>query len=202
MWKNKYIAGLQITIIIVIIVFDSSQHFDRDRIQIKREHRSAQRNWNLFYGQKYVFQDSSIKYREDFEDLSEVIKPNSVMLADISTSYYVSAQLPLFIKNSHRHHRGYNSWIWNDFVDSSALCYLDLAPRRELFSTFIMDQRREEQQKNTFRFRYLFVNKDQVNLNMRNDCMSQTRTAFINHIDEFANLVFDGNYFMVYELKE
>ena len=50
-------------------------------------------------------------------------------------------------------------------------------------------------------FRYILVNKDQVNRNLKLDCLSQTRRAMINNVEQFATQVYDGEFLRLYKIN-
>lgn len=194
-------VGWAVVLVLVAgsIVYDAMFHFDSDLIQVKRAHSSAQRHWNLFYGQEYVFNDSSIKYQGDIEAMRPLIEPNSVLLSDISTSYYIAAQLPVFLPNIHRHHKRHSLHKWRDLLDSKAVCQLDEPEQRARLKEFIQSNAGDITQVNA-EFRYMLVNKDQDNINMRNDCLSQTRSSFVRNVNGVANTIYDGEFLRLYRI--
>jgi len=198
---KRGVAGLVCVGLVALTCVEVYPRFDRNVIDLKRQHKSAQRNWHLFYGQEYVFNDASLKYQNDFEEIIKIVQSDSVLLADISTSYYAAAYLPLFIVNTHRHHGKYMIPRWHSFLEARHGCYLDVPARRDQFKSFLVKERLRAEQKGASAIRYLMVNKDQINLNLKNDCLSQTRTAFIQNVDGIANLTFDGEYLMLFELR-
>lgn len=197
---KKVLITASLFLTLGLVAKDSYTKFSSESILLKRQNKSAQRHWNLFYGQRYVYEDSSFKYAKDMGKLSELVAPGSVVLSDISTSYYLAAEIPVFVKNIHRHHRGSGSGIWASLLRSKHACYLDQPERYAAFMKFIDQERNASTRPGNQPLRYFVVNKDQINLNMRNDCLSQRRTAFIKNADGFAKLAFDGTYLMLYEL--
>lgn len=195
MSKSGLASLLLLAVLLGVIVNDSATHFDRELIQLKQQHKSPQKNWNVFYGQNYVFNHSSIKYEQDVLALKKIVEPKRVVLSDISTSYYLAAELPVYVKNIQRHQGARANLEWGKVLKS--LCYLDQENHAQLFADFVRDYR---QSLDSEPF-YLVVNKDQVNSNMRNDCLSQRRTAFIQNIDKYASQVFDGQYLRLYMIK-
>ena len=182
------------------IVLDTAPRFSRDTVEIKRQHNSAQRNWNVFYGQNYVFDDGALKYQADFVKLESVIEPDAIALTDLATSYYLASHLPLYVKNVHRHHSVSIRREWRMLIQSKHACFLDQPARKSLLVDFVRTERARSSASGAPEFLYLVVNKDQINRNMKLDCLSQSRSAFVKNIDDVADIIFDGEFLRVYKI--
>ena len=201
MTLKRAFAALVGLAFMAVVVVDTLPRFRQQTVELKRQHQSAQRNWNVFYGQKYVYTDSAIKYQADFTALQNILQPESVVLTDLATSYYVASHLPLYVRNVHRHHGRQHGDDWYRLLQARHACFLDQPERKKAFAEFVDKERLKRQNTGQLEFRYLIVNKDQENLNLKLDCMSQSRTAFISNIDDIAEMVFDGEFLRVYELQ-
>jgi hypothetical protein len=184
-----------------IIVYDSSPHFDESLIQLKRDHRSAQRNWNIFYGQRFVYYDSDFRLQTDLAEIAKIIEPDSLALADLATSYYAASELPVYVRNVHQHHGRHTSISWAGILHSRSACYLALPEKYSQFQQFIADQQRVLKISGDIPFSYVLVNKDIRNLNLRYDCLWNGRTGLLANIERLAELKFEGEYLNLYELK-
>jgi len=100
---KRWIIGFALLSLIALVAYDSKQHFDANLISLKREHRSAQRDWNIFYGQNYVFYDSAMRYEQDLSAINDIIQSGAVALSDLASSYYLSTYLPMYVKRVHKH---------------------------------------------------------------------------------------------------
>ncbi|RBP51501.1 hypothetical protein [Arenicella xantha] len=184
-----------------IVGYDAKLHFSQDLVDAKKSVRSAQRHWSLFYHQSNVYIDSSIRYQNDFVRLKTIVEPGSMVMTDLATSYYVAAQLPVYVPNIHRHHRRNDLPSWRRFLDNEHACYLNQEAHLEALSRFIKAKSLASNER-VARWRYIIVNKDQENRNLRLDCLSQTRRAMINNILEFADIEYDGEYLRLYKLTD
>jgi hypothetical protein len=184
-----------------IIVYDSSPHFDESLIQLKRDHRSAQRNWNIFYGQRFVYYDSDFRLQTDLAEIAKFIEPDSLALADLATSYYAASELPVYVRNVHQHHGRAKSNRWAQMLNSRSACYLGSPEQFSQFQDFIAEQRAILKKEQRLPFRYVLINKDARNLNLRYDCLWNGRDGLLANIERLAELRFEGEYLNIYELK-
>jgi hypothetical protein len=184
-----------------IIVYDSSPHFDESLIQLKRDHRSAQRNWNIFYGQRFVYYDSDFRIQQDLTRISTIIKPGSIALADLATSYYASSALPIYVRNVHQHQGRHTSSSWTDMLHRRSACYLASPEKFSEFQNFIAEQQGILKKEGGLPFRYVLINKDTSNLNLRYDCLWNGRDGLLANIERLAELRFEGEHLNLYELK-
>lgn len=197
---KRSVAAIFLFSVIAIMVFDSRIHFSIDLLEAKKEVQSPQRHWNLFYTQQHVYNDASFRYLEDFAKLNERMIPGQLMLADRASSYYSAAELPVFVPNIHAHHKRSALPAWKLFLDSRHACNLGQAGRFLKFQEFIVRWQRGVEG-SRMPFTYVLVNKDQINSNLRLDCLSQTRRAMIRQLASIASIEFDGDYLRLYKLN-
>jgi hypothetical protein len=185
-----------------IIVYDSSPHFDESLIQLKRDHRSAQRNWNIFYGQRFVYYDSDFRLQTDLAEIAKIIEPDSLALADLATSYYAASELPVYVRNVHSHHGRAKSNSWAQMLNGRSACYLGVLDNSAQFEKFLVAEKRAFKEAQGLLIRYAIINKDTSNRNLRYDCLWQGRSGFKANIEKLAKLKFEGEYINLYEFKE
>jgi len=194
----KIFSFISLLLVLSVVVFDSKFHFDSERVQLKRQNKSAQRNWSLFYSQKYIYHDSSMRYSSDLIDIADLITPHSVVISDISTSYYLAAELPVFIVNVHRH-QGFRQTKWSKILSQLSFCYLENNEHLEMVREFLLRQRSSNDEMST-REQYLVINQDSLNLNMRYDCLSARDQSIINNMDKIGKLLYRGEYLVLYKI--
>ena len=193
----RLITFFLLVTLIVLIFIDASFHFDQERIQVKRQHQSAQRHWNLFYKQNYTYIDSSFKYDQDIQKIRTIIEPNKLLLSDKATSYYLAAELPVYVTNVQPHHN--NSWSWTRFLNKRYACYLENDDSLEMVQSFIQDKSRSDEGSKQY-FKYWVVNKDKSNLNLRFDCLSARSSSIAEGVIKVSELIYEGEYLSLYQL--
>ena len=124
MIKKSIKFALAVTLVGLFYV-DSYRFFSRDYVQVKLQHRSGLYDWNIHFPQSVVYHDSSLRYQQDFKDLKEIIDEDSLLISDMATSYYAAALLPVYIRNTQRHHGRQNFQAWSSIFDRFDFCYLD-----------------------------------------------------------------------------
>jgi len=197
--SKKIAAILGLIVIIVFLAYDSSRHFSEDVVRSKRQANSGQNNWNMFYGQRFVYYDSAFRYLADFDEISAIIEPNQVILSDLATSYYAAASLPVYVRNVQIHHGRRQSRLWNQALEDRIFCNLHLEDSAEVFKALIAEE--VAKPNGIPRLRYILVNNDKNNKNVRVDCLWNRRALLIEHIDDITQLIFKGQYLSLYELK-
>lgn len=199
---KKTISAVVVLCLLGVIVYDSRYHFDKGLIHLKRQHKSAQKNWNLFYGQQYVFTDSGFRYEADFTAMKGFIDPRSAVLSDISTSYYMSTYLPVYIKNIHRHHGRYDSNGIASYLNSRQACYLQDPKNIALSKTFFKKHNALMKRRGLAEIRYIVVNRDVKNLNLRQDCLWTSHQRLLAYLDKLATLKYTGQYLSLFEINK
>ena len=198
---KKLSAGCLFLGLLGVIFYDSMYHFDVDLIHLKRQHQSSQKNWNLFYDQRYVFNDSAFRYEADFQNIANLIQSQSVILSDISSSYYAATYLPAYMKNIHRHHGRRKTDGVSTLLDSRKMCYLQDPENVEDVKNFIKGHNELMNKRGLPELLYIIVNRDDKNLNLRQDCLWTARERLIKHLDSLADSIFQGNYLNLYKIK-
>lgn len=199
--STNVFASLGIIVLLAIVIYDSRWHFDAGLIQLKRQHQSAQGNWNIFYGQHYVYQDSSFRYQADFAEIEKLIEPGKLLLSDIATSYFAAAELPVFIRNVRIHQGRNKSTAWRNFLGERTACYLNQIDSMDAFREFILSENSNAKRLNRPEFKYVIVNKDTLNLNLRYDCLWHGRHGMIENMQAISTLVYQGEYLNLYKLN-
>jgi len=195
----KVLAAISLFCLIALVINDSYFHFDAERVSIKRQAKSAQRHWSLFYTQHYTYTDSSFKYRNDIEEIQKIITPGKTLLADRATSYYLAAELPIFVKNLHAHHS--RDLLWVRFLQQRLACYIDLQDQYEEVLNFIETVDKQSLNGLEPEFKYWVFNSDAGNLNLRNDCLSMRGSDITSALPKFAKQLFKGEYLWLYEIN-
>ena len=198
--KKVFAAGL-LLILLTVVCIDARLHFSQDIVLAKQSVRSAQRHWSLFYTQNHVYKNASFRYLDDFAKIREIIIPHQLLLTDKATSYYAASELPVYVPNIHKHHNRAALSAWKLLLDRRHACYLDQPERLIEFSRFIHEWQ-QSQKSARLPFTYILVNKDQLNSNLRLDCLSQTRRAMVEGLDSLASIEYDGEHLRLYKLDE
>jgi len=188
--------------VIGLLAYESKPHFDRGLIQLKRNNNSAQRSWNLFYGQRFVFYDGSFRYKRDFQQIEKMIAPGHTVLTDVASSYYAATYLPTYVRNIHRHHGRWQSPLWNKMLDQRVHCNLHLESFFLKFQEFLDADTVLSESENQPRLRYVLVNKDNNNKNVRLDCLSNRRALFMQNVVRIFELKYEGEYLNLYEVND
>lgn len=195
-------AVLAFVLLLGVVIYDARTHFDAELIHIKRQHKSAQRNWNLFYDQRYVYADSGFRYESDFDVIRQLIEPGGAILSDISTSYYSSTYLPAYVKNIHRHHGKYDVNGISALLRSRQLCYLQDPKNVIATAEFFKKHNALMRERGIPEVRYIIINSDVKNLNLRQDCLWTARERLIKFVGNLATLKFEGEYLRLYQLND
>jgi hypothetical protein len=138
---------------------------------------------------------SSIRYYDDFSALAEIVSPGSHFLSDVATSYYVSAALPLFPVNVHPHHFRYNA-VYDDFVERVCSHDNEVNIRRSIRKASDYLKAR-----NNTVARYMILNSDRLNSNVRRSCLNRNYDEIRNWMDQQYPLVYEGEFLAVFEIE-
>ena len=186
--------------IVILVISDSSMHFDKQRVEIKRQANSPQHHWNVFYPQRYTYVDTSFKYRNDLLQISQLIEPNKIVLSDRATSYYLVSELPVYVKNVWRHH-GRNYPLWTNLLDNLYACYIDQDRSLSEIQEFIAEFKQYAKDKKQPEFKYWVINRDPNNFNLRDDCLATRGSDIEQALPNIAREIYRGEYLWVYELN-
>ena len=198
---NHIVANIVLCLVVVLLIYDSASHFNREIIQLKRNNNSAQNNWNLFYGQRFVFYDSSFRYTDDFRNIEKQVEPGYTVLSDLATSYYAAVYLPLYARNVNSHQGRRQSPLWARMLDERMYCNLHTEESFNKFKHFIRSDIRLSHRRNEPSLRYVLVNKDNNNKNVRLDCLTNRRELFMTNITRLTELKYEGQYINLYEIR-
>ena len=187
----KIFGYLGLLAVIALVVHDGSFHFDRERVAAKQKHRSDQRNWSMHYPQINVFNHSSMRYLNDFGNMSDLIEPGAVVLSDLATSYFAAAELPVYAVNVHRHQGRWQRRAWARFLDGRYFCYLEFEENR----AEVHEHLRKHPE-----LKYVIVNRDGVTWHRTQDCMAHRSRVLADELPKFATLVFEGEFLDLYEI--
>lgn len=186
--------------LIILIVVDARQHFDSDLIELKKKNHSAQRNWNPFFGQSNVYLSGGMRYQEELNELVNILEPNTAIFSDMATSYYLASALPVYVKNVHAHHGQYKSPEWNVFINKRFGCYLYRSENMDKFVTLLSIEPKVSARRGVPTVRYMVVNKDEQNSNVRRECFLRKAAPLSNTLTEFAEKVYEGPTLSVFRL--
>jgi hypothetical protein len=198
---RRLLAIFALFSIVALLAYESMPHFNRGLIQLKRDNNSAQRNWNLFYGQRFVFYDGPFRYNRDLEQIRHIISPGHTLLSDLATSYYAAAYLPLYARNVHKHQGRKQSLLWQKMLDQGLACNLHQEGAFSQFKAFISADRALSEAANQPALKYVLVNKDENNKNVRLDCLWNRRALFIENIARLSELIYQGEYLDLYQIN-
>lgn len=199
----KKVAGVILMVCVLgLIAFDAKPHFSAELIQAKRNNQSPQRNWNVFYDQRYVWADSSLRYASDMAQIAQQVEPESVIFSDRATSYYLAAQLPVYVRNVQRHQGASDYGAWYRIIRAKHFCYLDQAASKQQVRRFLQTLASGADVARQQRLDYIVINKDPSNRTIRYSCMWNRRQAILDNIEDFAQLEFSGEYLNLYSFSK
>ena len=201
LFPDRIVWLLPLSVLSVLVIFDARYHFDGEHMELKQRHQSPQRNWSIHYGQSHVYQNSSLRYEQDFNNIKALIEPGFVLLSDLATSYYAAVYLSVYVKNIHRHHGRAISSGWSQWLDSRDHCYLDNAASLQRTQEFIARQKTLARKGGDPVFRYIIINTDRSNRHLRTDCFSARGAGLLEPIKAIADLKYAGDYLHLYELR-
>ena len=199
--RAKYLNAAWLAAVIVFIGAESWFHFDKDLIEKKKRAYSAQKDWSLFFGQSHVYMNGGFRHDEEFRELTVLLEPNTALITDLATSYYIAANLPVYVKNVYRHHGRQKSQKWEKLISQKIVCYLDLPDYLSQFENVVRYDNRRAKRKAVPPVRYVAVNLTQYNENFTRGCMSQRRKELLSVIDQMATPVYEGNTIAVFKLS-
>lgn len=199
--QKQLLVFIALVAVLFLLVYDAKPHFDKELVQVKRENNSAQRNWSLFYGQRFVFYESAFRYQDDINRIRELIEPGQIVLSDLATSYYAAASLPVYVRNVHRHHGRTHSSNWLKLLDRRTACNLHQPDAFLAFKKFIVDAQRNSASRGQPQFKYVLVNKDSNNKNLRLDCLWHRRALLMKNIARVSKLKYEGEFLSLYEIN-
>ncbi|MBL4671679.1 MAG: hypothetical protein JKX81_05425 [Arenicella sp.] len=200
--QKRLLVFFALAAVLALLVYDARPHFDKDLIQLKRENNSAQRNWSLFFGQRFVFYEGPFRYEDDMNRIRDLIEPGRIVLSDLATSYYAAASLPVYVRNVHRHQGREYSSSWRKLLNRRTACNLHQQDVFLAFNKFIDVEQRNSASREQPQFKYVLVNKDSNNKNLRLDCLWHRRALLMENIVRVSKLKYEGEFLNLYEIND
>jgi len=200
MEPKRIVAVVVLLAIVGLLSFDARYHFDSALIDLKRQHKSDQLNWSIFYSQENVFKNSGIKYQADMQEIERLIQSNVSILSDLATSYYSATMLPVYVANVHRHQGRYRRSSTAAFLDKRYACYIEYQENLDKLNQFLHKQGNENINKPHLSLNYIIVNNDPDNRNLREDCMAFQRNVLGRELVKLADILYKGEYLDLYQV--
>ena len=185
-------AGPLVVLLGASLLMEARFHFSEKTVQVKRENRSPQRHWNLYYDQRFVYYDAGLRYVLDFAKIAPLVQSDAIIISDLPTSYYASARIPGSVINVHRHHQNKRHPGWRELLDRRFLCDATDAERAQEIEKLINTLSKNKP------ILYLY-NRDDQNRNLRFGCEYNRRHIVLPTLKKSAQLVFTGQYLDLYQ---
>ncbi len=195
-------AGLHVASIgalLFVVSFDMAYRIGMfDRPVFARLFSNDVYHWRLTRNSTDNFLHSSIPYIQDLRKIRNKISAEQFFLSDLATSYYVTATLPLYATNVHPHHFTMYKY-YRDVLD--ALCSQN--PEEEGSTAFdlLIEKAQASLAQDRLPVRYIFVNKDQYNKNVKVNCLTKNFEAVEQKLRVFSRNVYTGEYIDVFEIQ-
>ena len=192
-----YTCGL--LLIVLIILPDALFHFgvlDRPVFSVKS---TPLYYWRVNKSSKDNLFHSSIRYYADFEKIKDLVIPDSYFLSDVATTYYVSAALPLYGVNVHRHHQ-YNV-VKISRKDVGHFCDENAEESRKLVERYLRKKAESHNKRGLAPLRYIFLNKDKQNRHVASSCLARRHELIKANLDSILMPVYQGEFIDVYEFR-
>ena len=200
--RLRFSSILVIIVCVFVVIHDSYFHFERSRIERKRQNSSALRHWSIHYTPKYFFQDSSLRYVFDLEKIKHLVEPGKALMSDRATSYYAAAALPLYVRNVHKHHGLDNIPGVKQFLYKGHLCYKKDPYHKKQTKRYLKRDLYQARKNNWPILQYILINKDKQNINLRRDCLAVKSEEIIESISAIADMIYEGQYLNLYQLRK
>jgi len=140
----------------------------------------------------------SKRYQHDLTEIKKLIEPSSVVLSDLATSYYLAGSTRSYVRNV-QHHQGRNiSYRFSKFLNAGTFCYLNVDEHLNDVIDFIKIESSNRSGIPTFR--YIVLNNDSKNKNVRSDCIFHRRNVIEDAIKAFSSKVYSGDFLDLYLL--
>lgn len=188
---NRYLGLVAVIAVIGLTVWESKFHFNRESVTIKRQHNSGQRHWNLFFPQRIVYVDSSMRFLQDFAAMTKLVEPGSVVFSDKATSYFAAAEIPVYAVNIHSHQGRWRRPTWQRFIDDRYFCYQEFAENRVKSMDFL---------KRNTEVDYVIVNRSGKSRHRKRDCMAFRSHTLNQYVPNYSTRVYSGEYLDLYRI--
>jgi len=190
--------SVPILAILFVISFDVAYRFGLTAKPVFTVTSNDAYHWRITRTTQDNRRNSSLRYYGDFSKIGKIIAPNSLFLADVATSYYVVSALPVYAVNTHAHHS-------RQYSDYRAILRAFCGENNEIPKARIKDalakRETENAEKGRLVLRYMFVNKDTVNKNVRGHCITRQNAMVEELLDSMAQKIYTGQYLDVYEFS-
>jgi len=175
-------------------------HLNPKVIADKIQSGSAQKNWNIHYHRKNVINNGPLRYESSLKSIEAVVEPNSFVYADLSTSYYAAAYLPVLIKNIHSHH---DLLAFRHFkkLKNDRDCYSNTKKWNKNLNEYLNFSRSRFNPKPLSNNRYLLVNHDKLNSQLNRSCFLRSLDILAQSNKNFAEKLYSDSLFTLYQLK-
>lgn len=184
-----------ITIVLLVVCLDLTVRIGLVDKSLFSKPIHAPYHWNISRSIEDNLDNSSVRYDRDFRRLRTILAPGSRFLADLPTSYFVTAALDMYPVVAHRHHK---DWVHIYLTTINHLCRSQdpMGFRRHL-------QVKAEQVK-THELplpRYMIIVHDPNNRHLRNSCLSREFESVKKTLKDALPLIFEGEHVMAFELR-
>ncbi len=193
-WSIRSVLPASVLAIVCgALVAYSSYHLESVTVVEKRNHGSAQRDWNVHYSQDYVYYDGSFRYSDDFAQLRAWVADDAVVLADLATSYYASAYLRGSVVNVHPHQGRGQVTQWQPYLKRGGLCAATTPMASSELATILAARAQ------TQTLWYLH-NNDRLNKNVRASCESNRAHIVLPFLQRYGERVYKGEHLELWAL--
>jgi hypothetical protein len=195
-------AGLHVACIsalVFVVSFDMAYRVGIfDRPVFARLFSNDVYHWRLTRNATDNFLHSSMPYVEDLRRIRRRISAEQFFLSDLATSYYVAAALPLYATNVHPHHSRWYKY-YRDVL--RALCNQNPDKGESSAFDLLIEKAQASVAHDGLPVRYVFVNKDQYNKNVRVNCLTRNVKAVERRLRDFSKNIYTGEYIDVFEIQ-
>jgi len=212
MWDSKYFESLSarvcphefimLLVVSVAVTFDLWGHIAWSGQPLMSSKAGIQYNWSLDRTMSENLRNATVAYRDDIAKMRGSLDPGAMFLSDRATNYYLGAYLPIYGVNPNPHHQLYYNEGYSPFIDSGfvwSLCDSDNVSRLGDLIT----KKNETLKRFQWRpLKYIIFNTDDINRNVRGNCLTRNMKAIVAAIGDKMNLIYKGKYLIVYELQE
>lgn len=185
--------------VLCVVSFDIAYRFGFSAKPVFTRFANDPYHWRITRTAADNISHSSIRYYPDFRNIQGIVVGKSLFLADVATSYYVAAALPLYAANTHGHHgRDYD--MYREIL--RALCGESNKNSIDDAEKLLRGQREQSIKAGRLPVRYIFVNKDTVNKNVKGHCMTRNHNEIERQLERFFKQIYTGQYIDVFEITD
>ncbi len=185
-----------VLLILFVMAFDVAYRFGLTQKPLFTVFSNDAYHWRVTRTAKDNVRNSSLRYYRDLDAIRDIVEPGSLFLSDVATSYYVTAALPLYAANTHAHH---SRWYARYRRILRIMCGEEKDVPQSRFEQALKEQEAESVAKRRLVLRYMIVNKDTVNKNVRGHCITRNHTKVAELLGLIAVRIYAGEFLDVYE---